>query len=189
MEWNRMPVATGRRSVGEISGSGGQLRTDSAGALKSFTLRLSKLSVARLCDLVQAHAPPTGYILTVTGEDMNRLRIISDPLPGYEQAAAAEYLRGDVARVTGSGRSCNIYLAAQGVPSFRQAMLASVGRCAEWVELRARVVHRREKGARSLLEFLPDVDVLGEQESRRLAETEARLAADILTDESFADWE
>ena len=180
-------LKTGRRGIGEFQGSEGRIAADAVG-LKQFTIQLLKTSLAELADLLGQGSQRSGFILTVTREKLNRLRVLCDPPPQYELHAARYYLRSDVVRITGSDKSCNISISPQGVASVQSLLRAAANEANKWVEMRARVVHRRG-GSRSLLEFIPDTDIAAEAERRRLGEAGTALTAEVWPDDDFADWE
>lgn len=169
------------------------MATDATGRqLRAFSVRLSRASAEQLDSLlgVACSEPyPCGAIVIITSGQVDRLRLLTDPAPEYERAAAREYLRGDVVRVTGASRSCNIYISSLGVHLFRERLAEAARRCTTWLELRARVVHRRSDTQRSLIEFIPDVDRVGAADDVRFGEAGAGLAAEAWPAEDFSDWE
>jgi hypothetical protein len=133
--------------------------------------------------------PAPGFILAVTAENLDRIRVLADPAPKYELRAAREYLRGDIARVTGSARSCNISLSSLGAALARDHLAAAAQRMSAWLEMRARVVHRRGEAQRTLIEFIPDVDLGADVDVSRLGAAGEALAAQVWPVEDFSDWE
>lgn len=182
----------GRHSSGELSGLGGRLTTDAAGHLKAYELDLDRPAIEALRRLlagVQNQARPCGYVLAATGDNLSRVRVLRDPPPQYELRAAREYVRGDVVRVTGSAKSCNIYITAVGAAMLSDRLAKAAARMQATVRVRARVVHRRAESHRSLVEFLPDTDLISSAEDRRLGQAGALLAAEVWPAEDFSDWE
>jgi hypothetical protein len=181
---------TGRVLVGEVVGKDAQLVSDKSG-FRKFAVRLPVDAAARLLALLsqpEDGASRHGFIYTATQEKLNRLRLLRDPPPLYELRAARHYLRSDVVRVSGTQRSCNIYVAPQGVAAVSALLGAAIADAQEWLEMRVRVVHRRG-GQRCVLEFVPDTEIKARLEERRLGEAGAALAAEVWTEESFRDWE
>ncbi|MEW6252345.1 MAG: hypothetical protein AB1716_17030 [Planctomycetota bacterium] len=162
------------------------------GQIRSFSLRLPRASAEKLAELlaqVRSGRGPCGAILTATSEKLDRMRLLTDPAPSYERAAAPEHLRGDLLRVAGGPRSCNVYISSLGVDLFRDRLLQATQRSAAWLEFRARIVHRRTESQRSLVEFVPDVDLRGGAEDHALGEAGALLASEVWPAEDFSDWE
>ena len=182
---------TGRRGMGEVQGSDAKLVDRPDGHLKLYRIRLAKEQCVGLAAMLEDRAgEPPGRILAATGEKPERLRVLSVPVPDYELAAAENYVRGDVVRVTGTARSCNASLSRIGADLVRNRLSAALKRAHEWVEFRARVVRfRAEEGPRCLIELVPDVDVQGAEEDRRLGEAGVALAGSVWTAAEFEDWE
>lgn len=173
-------------------GFGADAKAESSGELRSFRIRLERTAAGELVRLLAT--PDTslrrpGYILVVTSDNMNRLRVVRDRLPAYESRAAACYVRGDLARVTGTARSCNIFVSALGAELIAKELSDAAARAREWVEFRARIVQRRRSGTRSMLEFVPDIEVAARDFERRLGAAGESLAAESWPAGDFADWE
>lgn len=182
---------TGRSGLGEVLGFNASLELRSDGRLKAYRVRLPKDQGARLCALLGERADEAlGRILIATDEKLDRMRVLTDPAPAYEMTAAEQYVRGDVFRVTGTAKSCNVFLSRIGADLVRSRLSAALARAHEWIEFRARVVRfRAEEGPRCLIELVPDVDVQGAEEDRRLGEAGVALAGSVWTAAEFEDWE
>ncbi len=184
---------TGRRSLGEVIGRDARIAVDRDEQIRIYALRIGRAEAEELLRLLDAAdgaaGRPNGVILAATCENWSRLRALLDPAPRYEIVAAQDYLRGDVVRVTGSKRSCNIFLSGIGAAMLQERLRAAANRMTDWVEMRARVVHRRAASQRSLVEFVPDADLRRELEATRLGRTGEALAGDVWTAEDFKDWE
>ncbi len=179
-----------RRKVGEALGFEPQIRTDADGRLRWFSLRLRLDQVRHLIGLLEGEPDSTGgLILTTTHDKFERLRVLSDPPPRYILTASRHHLVGDDIRLTGTGKSCNIFLTRDGAVKTCKQLLSSMERAQDWVEIRARVVHRGGRNDRSLFEFVPDTEFKTREEERRLGETGVQLAGEVWTAEDFQDWE
>lgn len=179
-----------RRGLGEIKGLRCQLQLNLKDRLKRFSVRLGREHIKDLVTMLSGGEERTGgFILVATGENLERLRVIYDPPARYQMTAAQDYLRGDIARVTGTAKSCNIFLTREGAAAFCQHLAATAARMDQWLELRARIIYRGSRNQRSLLEFIPDRDIEARFEEQRLGETGVALAGEVWTAEDFQDWE
>lgn len=182
---------TGRRGLGSVTGSFGRIRVRPDGRIKDYRLRLPVDQVetlASLMPMLDDHA--AGRVLTATHDNLARLRVVADPLPGYERRAAGQYVRGDAVRVTGSARSCNIACSHVGAELIGARLRLARQEADQWVEFRARVVrHTEDEGPRSLIEIVPDRQLLAIRSDRELGETGNKLAGEVWTHEQFRDWE
>lgn len=184
-------TSTGRRGLGDILGADGRVRTRPDGRLQQFSVVLTCEQVGRLASLLDDRPQtPPGRILVATAPKLSRIRVVADPLPAYERSAGSEYVRGDVLRVTGSDRSCNVFASRLGAELLAARIRAAIGRASEWVELRARVVRfQPDEGPRSLVEIVPDVELKAERDDERIGATGAALAEQVWPSDDFADWE
>ena len=180
-----------KRGLGDVVGDDGRILLRKDGGLKDFCLRLPKPQAERLAAMLDdAAGTPPGRTLTATEENLNRLRVVADPLPEYERRAGPEYVRGDVLRVTGSQKSCNISATRHGADLISARIRAVVGRAREWIEFRAKVVrYSPEEGPRSFVEVSEDVQVVAERDADALGRSGTALAGSVWTHEEFRDWE
>lgn len=126
------------------------------------------------------------FLLTWTSDDVQRLRLLKGVTPDYERAAACDYARGDVFRVTGE-TSCNIDFSRDGAAVLARRLQSALNRVRRFVEIR--VPNRHNK--RSLIEFVPDTDLEAAEspEHDKLALIGEAVGAELLAREDFADWE
>lgn len=183
---------TGREFIDDVYGTDARQEFGPGGVFRGFRVRLDKAAAGHLAALLSeadSTVPPRRYGLAATRENFRRLRVVRGGLPKYEQSAAREYVRGDVLHVTGSEKSCNIAISAIGAAMIAEKLRAATARAQEWIELRVRVVHRRREGHRSLMEFVPDVELVARAEDRGFGELGAALTGESWPADDFSDWE
>ncbi|MCC6361433.1 MAG: hypothetical protein IT450_22095 [Phycisphaerales bacterium] len=183
--------ASGRRGLGSVIGESPRLRLRPDGGLAEYAIQLRRDGAAHLARLLAGSSEVVaGRVLTVTRERLDRIRVVSDPVPAYERSAGPYYVRGDVLRVTGTATSCNVFLSAIGAERVAADIRAALGEAADWLEFRARVVRfEKTEGPRSLVEIVPDSHIHSLRDDRKLGETGAQLAGDVWTADDFRDWE
>ncbi len=167
--------------VGYVEGFGGELRP--ADPKRFYRVRLTGAAIDKLGSFLEAR--PEGEraerVIAATAENVNRLRVMTRTAPAYEVRAQREYVRGDILTVRGK-TSISIYVRIpDGGRLLRQRLDSARQRMLEWVELRANRL-------RNLLEIVPDADLISREDSK-LGEAGAGLAAVVLPDEDFRDWE
>jgi hypothetical protein len=157
-----------------------------------FSAKLSKAegsNLLHLLDELGQHEGPGWYLLAASSPDPKRLRLVDfDRTPAYELDAEGEYLRGELFRVTGKEDSCNINFSGPvGARLIAERLRAALARADSFIDI---VVPNRH-GKKDLIEFIPDTDRESEpgQEHERLALAGDALAADLLVDDDFSDWE
>jgi hypothetical protein len=179
-------LSTGRYSLGEIVGFDGALELDQRGRIRHYRIRLRAAECQRLSALLAPREERDArhwYILTVTHDQRDRVRVLYDPAPQYEQRAADGYLRGDILRVVGESGSCNINVSSLGARLMVERLQAAAARMREWVELRA---DRRW----SVVEIVPDVaaPVPNSDDHDQLTIAGEKLAAETWPADDFSDW-
>jgi hypothetical protein len=179
-------VTTGRYSLGEVVGFDGLLARDRRGKIRHYRIRLRAPACDHLAELLDVQAADdvrNWFILAATHEQRDRVRVLFDPAPQYEQRAAKGYLRGDILRVVGERASCNINISSLGARLMVDRLRAAAAEMHEWVELRA----DRQWG---MVEIVPDVRVSAPEsdEHERLAIAGEQLAAETWPADDFSDW-
>lgn len=156
-----------------------------------FRVRLDRQRVGDLIKHLKVHTKERGrgwFIITVTYNDMTRLKLVKGVTPGYESSAADVYLRGEILRVSCTDRSCNITFSQQdGIRSLVTRLQAVQERMRRFLEIRI-PNRRREK---DLIEFIPDIDLeaMESAEHEKLSQVGGALAAEVWADDDFRDWE
>ncbi|MCA9242960.1 MAG: hypothetical protein KDA32_03310 [Phycisphaerales bacterium] len=184
-------LGSGKAGIGAVAGQGARFEVDANGRLRSYLVRLSTADALGLVGmLTERSGVASGRILTATRENPGRLRVLAEPPPGYELSAEPDYLRGDICRITGSARSCNVSITRIGADLLALRIQSCLGAADEWIELRARVIRYAEKeGPRCLLEVVPDRRVVAAADDEALGAAGATLAGATWVSEQFADWE
>ncbi len=156
-----------------------------------FRVKVDAQGVGSMIKLLQEHRREQGrgwVIITVTDNDMTRLRLLEGKTPGFETNASDVYLRGEILRVNPTDRSCNIRFSQQdGIRSFVSRLQTAQGRMRRFLEIR--IPNRRLE--KDLIEFIPDADLeaLASVEHEKLSQAAGALAAEVWEDEDFSDWE
>jgi|GEM_PF-2236087 len=151
----------------------------------------SRDQIGTLIEVLQEAAGSNGrewLILSITGDNLTRWKVLRGVTPNFEMEAAANYLRGDTLRVNTTQKSCNITFSVR------------LGRT--WLVEELRAVHARARNQislvvpnrwnkKDLIEFIADTDREAEesQEHNRLGEMGAVVAAESWSNEDFSDWE
>lgn len=157
----------------------------------SFRVKIDTQGVGKLIELLQAHRSERGrgwVIITVTDNDLSRLRLVTGMTPGFEDGASDVYLRGEIFRANPTNRSCNITFSEQnGTGSLVSRLQIASERMRRFLEIRI-PNRRREK---DLIEFISDTELeaLESIEHEKLAQTGSALTADVWENEDFSDWE
>ena len=129
----------------------------------------------------------TWFTLAITYDELSKLRLIRAITPRFESDAAEAYLRGEVFRVTGRDRSCNINFSEVGAGLLAARLQMARSRMRRFVEICVPNRHRE----RNLIEFIPDVDLeaVESPEHQKLAHTGEALAGETWNSDDFSDWE
>lgn len=151
----------------------------------------SRDQIGTLIEIIQDAASSNGrewLILSITGDNLTRWKVLRGVTPNFEMEAATNYLRGDTLRINTTQKSCNITFSAR------------LGRT--WLVDELRLVHARARkrisfvvpnrwNKKDLIEFISDTDREAEdsQEHNRLADMGASVAAETWSNEDFSDWE
>ena len=187
---------SGRRGLGQVLGFDGEIRADDNGRLREYRVRLGADQCRQLRAILRpgnGRSARAWLSLTATRYkprgDLNRVRVSESQPPAYEQRAASAYLPGDLVRVVGTKDSCNLRLPSVAVDMFCDRLRAAEEQARNWLELRARVTHRREESSSYMVEFVPDIDIEAAVEDRLLGKTGAALAAQMAVANEFRDWE
>ena len=128
------------------------------------------------------------YAITATYDEPTKLKLIKGMTPAYEANAIPDYLRGEVLRVSGKNRSCNIEFSGQvGAPLLLERLQTVRKRMRRFLEIR--VPNRSNK--RNLIEFISDTDLeaIETLEHQRLVQAGGVLASEIFPEDDFSDWE
>lgn len=176
-----------KETIGYVGGFGGRLT--GPGGRPFYQVRIRSAQVAELLkhlDNCAACADRSWFNLCATYDEPDRLRLTRDlETPAYEGQAAPIYLRGDVFRISGQEKSCNIDFSGPiGAALLAERLRAAQALMRDFMEIR--VPNRK----RQLVEFVPDVDLEAAQtpEHKKLALTGEALAGDLLAGDEFADW-
>jgi len=178
--------SVGRKTIDYVTCQLGELNTSKA----FYRARLTEPEVGQLVadlDRCAESDGPRWFTLTVTDEKPERLRLTEMPgAPQYELEAAAVYLRGDVFRVSGKAKSCNIDFSGRvGAVLLSERLRRAQARMRRFLEIR--VPSRK----RNLIEFIPDTDLeaADSPEHDKLAQAGEALGADLGSSDEFSDWE
>ena len=156
----------------------------------SMVVKLSRDQVEALIKLIEDSVESNGrewFILSITHDNLTRLKVLRGVTPDFEAEAAANYLRGDVLRVNCTQRSCNITFASRvGCTWLLEELRSACARMRRFLEI---VVPNRWN-KKDLIEFIPDTEseMVDLEEHQRLAEAGAVLAGTVLPEEDFSDW-
>jgi len=156
----------------------------------AMVARLNRDQVEALIKLIEDAVESNGrnwFILSITHDNLTRLKVMRGVTPDFEARAAENYLRGDVLRVNCTQRSCNITFAGRlGSTWLIEELQAACARMRSFIQI---VVPNRWN-KKDLIEFIPDTEskTADPDEHLRLAEASAILAGEILPDEDFSDW-
>jgi hypothetical protein len=178
---NKPRPSLNRPVLGYVEGFDGELRPGDS--TRFYRVRLLDPELTKLCSFLEvvSEGERACRIITATGENVNRLRVMTRSAPAYELRAGREYVRGDVLTVRGK-TSLNIFVRIpDGGRLLQQRFEAARQQMRQWVELRANRV-------RNLVEIFPDTD-LPSSEDVKLGQTGQSLAAAVWPDEDFRDWE
>jgi hypothetical protein len=172
-----------KTTIGYVEGRNGQLGRDPFYALELPLPQCHELD--ELLGQSDADARRT-TTLAASCEKPSRIRLKQDDAPEYEADLEPTYVRGDMLRVQGKElKSCNLAISAKfGIPAIRQQLKAAAERSSDFVLMRVPSRHR------DVVEFVPDIDLRGQQSNigaEVIAGTSA--AAEILGAEDFSDWE
>lgn len=129
------------------------------------------------------------YYLVSSTPNLERLRLVDlDRTPAFERAAAQDYLRGELFRVSGGSDSCNIEFSAPvGARLLAERLRSTLTRARCHIQI---VVPNRH-GKKDLVELIADTDSAADDgdEFDRLGSAGEELAAQTLPAEDFSDWE
>lgn len=173
-----------QRTIGYVTGENGCITPNGK---PFYQVRLDAAALDDLLSILD-RVGQTGerrwHLLAGTATEPSRLRCYRIPTPKFEQRAATCYLRGRIFRISGK-ESINVGFSVEGASIIAERLRAIRQRMRRFVLFR---VPDRKK---DVLEFLPDVELEGieSREHARLAETGAKLAAQVLEPEDFSDWE
>lgn len=150
-----------------------------------YQVRFVRSQVDQLVSMFRACANDLSvrHTLAVTHEAPNRMRLRRNEQPEYERHAAALHLRGDIFRVQGKDRSCNIEFGALAAREMADRLELARDR------MKTFMVWRVPSRRFSLLDIIPDVDLVSPTDADNLASSSSSAAASTWTPESFADWE
>jgi len=174
-----------RKKLGYVVGSDGCLNP--GGGTPFYRVSLGTQSIDEL--LVQldtaSQVERAWFTITVTEDNLNRLRIIEARVPAFEKNAPPNYVRGTVLRVSGQ-KSLNVdFSSPVGAQLLAQQLRGARDGMDQYVEFR--VPSRK----RDLVIFVPDValDPLPTSETDKLSMAGEKLTGEVWSREDFSDWE
>ncbi|HWL95279.1 MAG TPA: hypothetical protein VNT79_17295 [Phycisphaerae bacterium] len=174
-----------RLTRGYVRASFAELRPNSR---PFYRARLSRSAVEALISHLEtcAQADRTWFTLASMEPDLERISVTQATTPRYEQAAAPNYARGDVFRVSGKSKSCNIdFSGGAGAAYLARQLRSAYDASKEFVEIRI------PSSRRHVVEFFSDTALAPEHSSEleALARASELAAASTLMAEDFSDWE
>ncbi len=173
-----------REKLGYILGADGVLNRGTGAPFYRVRLdRQAAEALAAQLDQAATHER-AWFTITVTEDNLNRLKIMEAQTPAFEMSAPSGYVRGSILRVSGQ-KSLNVdFSGSVGAGLLARQLRGACDRMHAFVEFR--VPGRR----RDLVVFIPDVDLVSPaDEFERLGIAGVELANQVWPPDDFSDWE
>ncbi|MHC4444837.1 MAG: hypothetical protein ACYTF1_08290 [Planctomycetota bacterium] len=174
-----------RDKLGYVMGSDGCLNP--GGGTPFYRVVLDTQSIDELLKQLDtaSQVERAWFTITVTQDNLDRLRIIEARVPAFEKNAPPNYVRGTVLRVSGQ-KSLNVdFSGPVGAQLLAQQLRRARDEMKEYVEFR--IPSRK----RDLVFFVPDVALppTPTSELDKLSMAGEKLTSEVWPTEDFSDWE